>query len=39
MKVPDLIGGDEGVIRAVDGLQFATRDALLVVPHLLEALY
>ncbi|KAL0956531.1 hypothetical protein HGRIS_002672 [Hohenbuehelia grisea] len=28
-KVPEIIGGDDAVIRAVDGLQFATRDAYL----------
>ncbi|EGO25467.1 hypothetical protein SERLADRAFT_437208 [Serpula lacrymans var. lacrymans S7.9] len=28
-KVPSIIGGDEALIRAVDGLQFGTRDALL----------
>lgn len=27
-KVPSIVGGDDSVIRAVDGLQFATRDAL-----------
>ena len=28
-KVPSILGGDEAVIRAVDGLLFSTRDALL----------
>ncbi|KAL0956502.1 hypothetical protein HGRIS_002646 [Hohenbuehelia grisea] len=28
-KVPEIVGGDDAVIRAVDGLQFATRDAYL----------
>ncbi|KAJ4479027.1 hypothetical protein J3R30DRAFT_3403875 [Lentinula aciculospora] len=28
-KVPSVLGGDAAVIRALDGLQFATRDALL----------
>lgn len=27
-KVPSIVGGDDSVIRAVDGLQFSTRDAL-----------
>ncbi|TDL19418.1 carbohydrate esterase family 9 protein [Rickenella mellea] len=28
-KVPKIVGGDNAVIRAVDGLQFSTRDSLL----------
>ncbi|KAJ4479028.1 hypothetical protein J3R30DRAFT_3682364 [Lentinula aciculospora] len=28
-KIPSILGGDSAVIRAVDGLQFTTRDALL----------
>ena len=27
-KIPEIIGGEHGIIRAVDGLQFGTRNAL-----------
>lgn len=27
-KIPTILGGDDSIIKAVDGLQFGTRDAL-----------
>ena len=32
-KQPSILGGDGALIRAVDGLQYTTRDALQVTPY------
>ena len=34
-KVPKILGGEASIVRAIDGLQYTTRDALLV--HLLDS--
>lgn len=38
-EVPAIIGGDQSVIRAVDGLQYGTRDALYVAFQYFSVLY